>query len=79
MVGKRNGRESVVFSIVERATDDYIAIKIPSKTVEGVKMAWNQLREQYGAHFSQVFNLLLQFARKIHGHNKANSNFLPTL
>ena len=55
VVGKRNGRESVVFSLVEMVTDDYIAIKIPSKTVEGVKMAWNQLREQYGEKFSQVF------------------------
>ncbi len=55
VVGKRNGRESVVFSLVEMTTDDYIAIKIPSKTVEGVKMAWDQLREQYGEHFSEVF------------------------
>lgn len=41
---------------MEKATDIYIAIKIPSKTSDAVNAAMVVLREEYGAElFSQIF------------------------
>lgn len=56
VVGRKSGRESVVLTLVEKVTDFYIAIKIPSKTSESVLAALDVLREEYGEeYFSQVF------------------------
>lgn len=51
---KRNG-EPAVFTIVERLTGCYFSIWIDSKTTDGVASAMEQLKEQYGEKFSQVF------------------------
>ena len=58
VVGKRQGKESVVFTMVERITDHYIAIKIPGRNSAGVSQAMTQLREQYGDRFSAVFKTI---------------------
>ena len=58
VVGKRQGRESVVFTMVERITDHYIAIKIPGRNSAGVSQAMEQLHEQYGDRFAQVFKTI---------------------
>jgi IS30 family transposase len=55
VVGLRNGKEAVVFSLVERVTDNYIAMRIPSKTSEAVQAAMQALRAEYGNRFSDVF------------------------
>ena len=55
VVGKRQGKESVVFTMVERITNHYIAIKIPGRNSAGVSQAMDQLHEQYGDRFAQVF------------------------
>ena len=36
VVGKRQGRGAVVFTMVERITDHYIAIKIPGRNSAGI-------------------------------------------
>lgn len=55
VVGLRNGKEAVVFSLVERVTDNYIAMRIPSKTSEAVQAAMQALHTEYGNRFSDVF------------------------
>lgn len=45
VVGKKVGRESVVLTIVEKATDFYIAIKVPGKNPASVMTALDVLRE----------------------------------
>jgi transposase, IS30 family len=58
VVGKRQGKESVVFTMVERITNHYIAIKIPGRNSAGVSQAMAQLHEQYGDRFAQVFKTI---------------------
>lgn len=58
VVGKRNGQEAVIFSLLEKKTENYIAIRIPGKTSEAVMGAMQMLREEYGEQFSQVFKTI---------------------
>ena len=55
VVGKREGKESVVFTLLEKVTRMYIAIRIPGKTAQAVLEAMTKLRSQYGEHFTKVF------------------------
>ena len=56
VIGKRAGKESVVFTLVEKKTDYYMAIKIPGKDPYSVLAAMMTLREEYGEeHFKEVF------------------------
>ena len=56
VIGHKNKTESVVLTLVEKKTDYYIAIKIPSKTSEAVLAAMEVLREEYGeSFFNEVF------------------------
>lgn len=57
-VGRKRGKESVVFSMLEKRSSTYIAIKIPSKTCDGVRYAMEQLHKQYGNKFSQMFKTI---------------------
>ncbi|WP_243642186.1 IS30 family transposase [Pectinatus cerevisiiphilus] len=58
VVGRRQGRESVVFTMVECITDHYIAIKISGRNSAGVSEAMNQLHKLYGERFAQVFKTI---------------------
>ncbi len=58
VVGKRNGKEAVVFSLLEKKTQNYIAMRIPAKTKEAVMAAMFQLKEEYGDLFSEVFKTI---------------------
>ena len=59
VVGRRAGREAVVFTAVEKVTRNYIAIRIPGRTCAGVEAALAQLQERYGAeYFSQIFKTM---------------------
>lgn len=59
VVGRRSGKESVVLTLVEKKTDNYIAIKIPGKTADAVMTAMEVLREAYGeAYFAEVFKTI---------------------
>lgn len=58
VVGKREGREAVAFTAVEKVTRNYIAIRISGRTSEGVEAAMEQLKEEYGERFSQIFKTM---------------------
>ena len=58
VVGLRNGKEAVVFTIIERVTDNYIAMQIPGKTSEAVQAAMQALHAEFGDNFSDVFKTI---------------------
>jgi len=59
VVGHRAGRESVVLTIVEKKTDFYIAVKIPSKDSNSVMAALGVIREEYGDdRFDDIFRTI---------------------
>lgn len=60
VVGKRNGREAVILTLLEKKTQHYLAIRIPEKTSDAVNAAMQQLREDFGASFfSQIFRTII--------------------
>lgn len=58
VVGRKCKDEAVVFTLVERVTNKYIAIKIPSRTADAVASAMNILCDEYGDKFSDVFKTI---------------------
>jgi len=58
VVGRRAGKESVVLTLLERVTDNYIAIRIAGKTSEEVLKAVNRLHANYGDAFSRIFKTI---------------------
>lgn len=58
VVGKRDGQEAVILTLLEKKTRYYIAIRIPGKTSEAVLEAMKSLRKEYGDRFDQVFKTI---------------------
>ena len=58
VVGKRAGHEAVVLTLLEKKTENYLAIRIPGKTSKAVMDAMAALRAEYGQHFPQVFKTI---------------------
>ena len=58
VVGKRAGKDAVVLSLLEKKTENYIAIRIPGKDADSVLNAMQSLREEFGDKFSQVFKTI---------------------
>ena len=58
VAGKRAGKEAVVFSLLEKKTENYIAFLIPGKTSEAVMAAMERLKAEYGDRFAQVFKTI---------------------
>ena len=58
VVGKRNGKEAVILTLLEKKTQNYIAIRLSGMTSEAVNAAMAALREEYGERFSQVFKTI---------------------
>ena len=58
VVGKRGSKEAVVLSLLEKKTENYIAIRIPGKDADSVLNAMRSLREGFGEKFSQVFKTI---------------------
>lgn len=58
MVGKRAGQESVVFSLLEKKTETYLAFRIPGKTSEAVMGLMTALHNEYGENFSRIFKTI---------------------
>lgn len=58
VVGKRAGKEAVVFSMIEKKTENYIALRIPGKTSEAVMAAMQMLKTEFGDKFSRVFKTI---------------------
>ena len=58
VVGKRAGKDAVVFSLLEKKTESHLAFLIPGKTSEAVMAAMQMLKEEYGDRFAQVFKTI---------------------
>lgn len=58
VVGKRAGKEAVVFSLLEKKTETYLAFRIPGKTSRAVMDAMKALRYEYGDHFADIFKTI---------------------
>lgn len=59
VVGKRNGKEAVILTLLEKKTQHYLAIRIPGKTSEAVDAAMQTLRKDFGeSFFSQIFKTI---------------------
>jgi len=58
VVGKREGKEAIVLSLLEKKTRTYLAFRIPSKTSEAVMAAMEALHNEYGERFAQVFKTI---------------------
>lgn len=56
--GRKKKGEPTVFTIVERLTGCYLSIRIDGKTTGGIAAAMEQLRAQFGEHFSDVFRTI---------------------
>ena len=52
------GKEAVVLSLLEKKTENYIAIQIPGNDASSVLNAMRSLREEFGDKFSQVFKTI---------------------
>ncbi len=57
-MGCRNGKEAVILTLLEKKTQNYIAIRIPGKTSEAVNAAMAGLYKEYGKWFSRVFRTI---------------------
>ncbi len=58
VVGKKNGREAVILSLLEKKTENYLAIRIRNKTSQAVMEAMQALRTEFGDNFSTVFKTI---------------------
>ena len=58
VVGKRAGKEAVILSLLEKKTENYLAIQIAGKTAAAVRAAMEELKAEYGERFSQVFKTI---------------------
>jgi IS30 family transposase len=52
------GKEAVVLSLLEKKTENYIALHIPGKDADSVLSAMQLLKEEFGDKFSQVFKTI---------------------
>ena len=86
VVGQRQGKEAVVFTMVERITNHYIAIKIPGRNSTSVRQAMSQLhvyltvfdQRQIGAG-DTVYQIVNQIERPAKIIGKPNRRFDTTL
>lgn len=53
-----NHHEAVVLTLLEKKTENYLAIRIPGKTGKAVMDAIAALRAEYGQHSPQVFKTI---------------------
>ena len=58
VVGKRNGREAVILTLLEKKTENYLAFRIRSKTSPAVMEAMQILRDEFGDRSSKVFKTI---------------------
>ena len=58
VLGRRAGKDSVILSLLEKKTQNYIAVRIPGKTSEAVMEAMSAIHDSLGEHFSKVFKTI---------------------
>ena len=58
VVGRKAGKQAVILSLLEKKTENYIALQIPSRDADSVLSAMQLLKEEFGNKFSQVFKTI---------------------
>lgn len=58
MIGKRNGKEAVVLTLLEKVNRKYLAFKIPEKTSAAVLQEISELKDYCGNKFKDVFKTI---------------------
>jgi len=59
VVGRRNGKEAVLLTLLKKKTQNYRVIRIPEKTSKAINAAMANLHRQYGEPFSRVFQTIM--------------------
>lgn len=55
VIGHKTGDDEVLLTMSERATREFLIIKLPDRHPESVMAAFARLQEQYSEHFKEVF------------------------
>lgn len=58
IIGKKKGKEAVILTLLEKKTNNFIAVRIPSKTSAAVNDAMAQIKAYFGDLFSEVFKTI---------------------
>ena len=58
IVGKKQGKHSVLLTLVERLTDKYITYKIPNKGSTSVKIGLEKILAEYGPKAAEIFKTI---------------------
>lgn len=69
VVGKRAGKEVVILSLLEKKPQHYFVLRIPWKDSASILQVMQQLKEEYGEQFAQVFKTI---TANIHTNNRVN-------
>lgn len=58
VIGKRDGKDAVILSLLEKKTETYLAFRIPGKTSDAVLQAMHAIQTELGDRFSKVFKTI---------------------
>lgn len=58
VVDRKAGKQAVILSLLEKKTENYIALQIPGRDADSVLSALQLLKEEFGNKFSQVFKTI---------------------
>jgi IS30 family transposase len=58
VIGSKSKEDESLLTMVERKTRNALIRKIPSKTAEAVRKEFDQIKDEFGSRFQQVFRSL---------------------
>ncbi|HPZ60090.1 MAG TPA: IS30 family transposase, partial [Bacillota bacterium] len=58
VIGSKSKEDESLLTIVERKTRNALIRKIPAKTADAVRKEFNQIKDEFGSQFQQVFKSL---------------------
>ena len=58
VVGRKAGKQAVILSLLEKKTENYIALQIPGRDADSVLSAMQLFKEEFGNKFLQVFKTI---------------------
>lgn len=58
VIGKRDGKDAVILSLLEKKTETYLAFRISGKTSDAVLQAMQAIQTELGDRFSKVFKTI---------------------